>query len=148
MSICHLLFLHQIFLFWSWISVHTQTGRPGTGRWLLGSDPAAARSLLLPSLQLSLWFCLRVNGRTTLLWNCYKDERCIWTSAWQKTIRVFRQGAICMCSEMCVVTAQPDCRKFLCKTAATVQQEDSMLNSYCSCLAAVTVLISVCEEAM
>lgn len=53
-----------------------------------------------------------------------------------------------MCSEMCVVTAQPDCRKFLCKTAATVQQEDSMLNSYCSCLAAVTVLISVCEEAM
>lgn len=53
-----------------------------------------------------------------------------------------------MCSEMCVVTAQPDCRKFLCKTAATVQQEDSMLNSYCSCLAAVTVSISVCEEAM
>lgn len=53
-----------------------------------------------------------------------------------------------MCSETCVVTAQPDCRKFLCKTAATVQQEDSMVNSYCSCLAAVTVLISVCEEAM
>lgn len=62
--------------------------------------------------------------------------------------RVFQQGSICMCSETCVVTAQPDCSKFLCKTGATVQQKDSILNSSCSCLAAVTVLISVCEEAM